>query len=86
MLWGSNKLDILADIPKLPKVPISIVQGKGDDVTPPKFAQELEQALKDHGYQVDAAYVDDGHKVTGNGIRDAVRDAVERFATGYLKQ
>lgn len=86
MLWGSDPLDILGNIPLLPKVPISIVQGKGDEVCPPTFAQALEEALKKNGYQVHAAYVDDGHKVTGNGIRDAVRDAVLSFAKNYLNQ
>jgi fermentation-respiration switch protein FrsA (DUF1100 family) len=85
MLWGSMPLDILGDIPKLPKVPISIVQGKGDDVCPPIFAQALEQALRSNGYDAHAAYVDDGHKVTGNAIRDAVRAAVEEFANDYSK-
>lgn len=85
MLWGSKPIDILADIPKLPKVPIAIVQGKGDDVCPPIFAQALEKELRSHGYDVHAAYVDDGHKVSGNAIRDAVRAAVERFANEYQK-
>lgn len=86
MLWGSKPLDILADIPNLPKVPIAIVQGKGDEVCPPIYAQALEKHLREHGYDVHAVYVDDGHKVTGNGIRDAVREAVERFADNYLKE
>jgi len=84
MLWGSKPVDILGDIGKIPDVPISIVQGKGDEVCPPTFAKNLEKALRDSGHsKVDAAYVDDGHKVTGNAIRDAVRDAVERFALNY---
>lgn len=83
MLWGEKPLDILGDIPKLPKVPIAIVQGKGDDVCPPVFAKALEQRLLEHGYDVDAAFVDDGHKVTGDAIRDAVRDAIAKFAASH---
>jgi len=86
MLWGPKPLDILGNISKLPKVPIAIVQGKGDEICPPVYAQNLERALLSHGYDVSAWYVDDGHKVTGGGIRTAVREAAERFAKNFLKR
>ena len=44
-------------VKKLPKVPIAIVQGKGDDVCPPVYAQTLETLLRENGYDVDAVYV-----------------------------
>jgi len=83
MLFGESPVNLL-DVSKLPKVPIYIVQGKGDEVTPPEFAKNLESLLLNHGYEVVAYYVDDGHKVTGNAIRDAVRLSAQTFSESFV--
>jgi len=82
MLWGEKPIDVL-DVKKLPKVPITIVQGKGDDVCPPLYAQNLEKLLKAEGFDVTSYYVEDGHKVTGNNIRDAVRTGAVNFSAAF---
>jgi len=82
MFWGPKPVNLL-DVSKLPKVPIWIVQGLGDDVCPPIYAQGLEKKLKEAGFDVTSFYVEEGHKVTGkavNNIRNAVRTSVVRFA------
>jgi len=79
MLWGDSAVNLL-DVSKIPKVPIYIVQGKGDEVCPPVFAQNLEKLLLSNGFDVTSFYVDDGHKVTGNAIRDSVRTSAIRFS------
>jgi len=80
ILWGDKPIDFL-NVDLLPKVPVWIVQGKGDDVCPPKYAQKLEELLTQKGFQVNATYVEDGHKVTGNNIRNSVRNAAVQFST-----
>jgi len=80
LLWGEKALDLL-DVDKLPKVPISIVQGKGDDVCPPIYAQNLEKKLIAHGFKVESFYVDSGHRcLTGNPIQNAVTNCAVKFA------
>jgi len=81
-----KELDLLANIQKLPKVPISIVHGKGDLLCPSTYAEMLENALKKHGYEVTASYIDSGHKISNNPIREGVRQAAERFATKYISE
>lgn len=80
MLWGEDPVDILRDLVKIPRVPIYIVQGRGDEVCPPEFALNLEKLFRAHDYDVTAYYVDDGHKVTGSGIRDHVRLSAIQFS------
>jgi len=79
MLWGETPVNLL-DVSLIPDVPIYIVQGKGDEVCPPIFAQNLEKLLKESGHKVTSFFVDDGHKVTGNAIRDAVRFSTVKFS------
>jgi len=85
MAHGKERLDLLGNIQKLPKVPIEIVHGKEDYLCPVKYAEMLENSLKEHGYQVNANYVGGGHKIVGPLVKAGVRDAVERFAAIYGK-
>jgi len=85
-LFGKKPLDILGNISKLPKVPIAIVHGKGDLLCLAKFAEKLEKALLSNGYDVTAKYIDSGHKITNNPIREAVRDSAQAFADKYLQE
>jgi len=79
MLWGDSPVNIL-DVSLVPDVPIFIVQGKGDEVCPPIYAQNLEKLLIESGHRVTSFFVDDGHKVTGNAIRDSVRHSAIKFS------
>lgn len=58
----------------------------GDEVTPPEFAMNLENLFRTNGYEVTSYYVDDGHKVSGNAIRDAVRLSAVKFSEHFLSQ
>ncbi len=83
MLWGERPVNLL-DVGGLPKVPVYIVQGKGDDVCPPTYARMLESLLRGAGFDVNAAYVDDGHQVSGSGIKGAVRLVLRKFILAYM--
>jgi len=85
MAFGTERYDILKNIQKIPKVPIEIVHGSVDFLCPSKYANMLEQSLKEHGYQVTANYVGDGHKIVGPLVKAGVREAVERFAAKYME-
>lgn len=55
---------ILNNAARIPKVPISIVQGRWDMVCPPDAAWRLKKALEATGHQVDYNIVQAGHTKT----------------------
>eukprot|EP00009_Paramoeba_aestuarina_P008123 CAMPEP_0201520672 /NCGR_PEP_ID=MMETSP0161_2-20130828/12029_1 /ASSEMBLY_ACC=CAM_ASM_000251 /TAXON_ID=180227 /ORGANISM="Neoparamoeba aestuarina, Strain SoJaBio B1-5/56/2" /LENGTH=351 /DNA_ID=CAMNT_0047919133 /DNA_START=98 /DNA_END=1153 /DNA_ORIENTATION=- len=78
--------DIIGNINKIPKVPIHIVHGTGDFLCPIEFAKKLENSFINNNFEIKCDYVDSGHKVANLPIREAVRKAVEEFATLMREQ
>mmetsp|Transcript_28551 Transcript_28551/g.39528 ORF Transcript_28551/g.39528 Transcript_28551/m.39528 type:complete len:343 (-) Transcript_28551:111-1139(-) len=84
MLCGGPEgkgLDLISGVPKIPKVPIYIVHGKGDLLCPIEYAERLEKTFRENGFSVDAVYIDSGHKVSNEPILEGVRAAVEKFSS-----
>ena len=63
-----------------PKTIIITTLTTGDFLCPIEFAKKLENSFINNGFEIKVDYIDSGHKVSNQPIKDAVRNAVAEFA------
>lgn len=70
---------ILEHTNRIPKIPISIIQGRWDMVCPPDAAWRLKGALESTGHQVDYNIIQSGHSKTDQAMLKKLIDEGNRI-------
>lgn len=72
---------ILNNVTRIPKVPISIVQGQYDMVCPPQYAYRLRRALENTGHEVAWNLVIAGHSKSDTALRSKLIEETNHIHT-----
>merc|ERR1712094_160587 len=65
-------VDLLGGVPLLRGIPIYLAHGKGDEICPEKFAQQLVATLEKAGIAHTAYFPEAGHKASSNGMTETL--------------